>query len=108
VKHAAGPAYADRGLAFCDEIGGHIPSVQGTCHRRRAAADQAPRGRHTAASLAIEAGVDLKAVSDQLGHSAIAITADTYAHVRRAVQDANAEKIVALLSAHTAAKETGS
>jgi len=37
--------------------------------------------RHTAASLALEAGADLKVVSDQLGHSSIVLTADSYISV---------------------------
>lgn len=37
--------------------------------------------RHTAASLALQAGTDLKVVSDQLGHSSIVLTADTYISV---------------------------
>lgn len=37
--------------------------------------------RHTAASLALQAGADLKVVSDQLGHSSIVLTADTYISV---------------------------
>lgn len=37
--------------------------------------------RHTAATLLLQAGVDLKLVSQLLGHSSIALTADTYAHM---------------------------
>lgn len=37
--------------------------------------------RHTAASLMLLEGADLKTVSDILGHSSISITADIYAHV---------------------------
>ena len=37
--------------------------------------------RHTAASLMILEGVDLKTISDILGHSSISITADIYGHV---------------------------
>lgn len=37
--------------------------------------------RHTAATLLLQAGVDLKLVSQLLGHSSIALTADTYAHL---------------------------
>ena len=37
--------------------------------------------RHGAASLALQTGVDLKVVSDQLGHSSIVLTADTYVSV---------------------------
>jgi integrase len=39
--------------------------------------------RHGAASLMLAQGVPLKLVSDQLGHSSIAITADTYSHLDR-------------------------
>lgn len=34
--------------------------------------------RHTAASLALEAGVDVRVVSEQLGHSSTVITQNTY------------------------------
>ena len=37
--------------------------------------------RHTAASHMLAGGIDLKLVSEQLGHSTIRLTADTYAHV---------------------------
>lgn len=37
--------------------------------------------RHTAATLMLAGGVPMKVVSDALGHSSIAITADVYSHV---------------------------
>ena len=37
--------------------------------------------RHCAASLALQAGSDMKVVSEQLGHSGIAITLNRYTHV---------------------------
>ncbi len=37
--------------------------------------------RHTHATIMLEAGVDLKTVSERLGHSSIRVTADVYAHV---------------------------
>jgi len=37
--------------------------------------------RHAAASLLIMEGVDLKTISEILGHSSISITADVYGHV---------------------------
>jgi integrase len=37
--------------------------------------------RHSAATVMLENGVNIKAVSDLLGHSSIAITGDVYAHV---------------------------
>jgi len=41
--------------------------------------------RHGAASLRLAAGVEIAAVSKMLGHSSIAITADTYSHLLRGV-----------------------
>lgn len=37
--------------------------------------------RHTNASIMINAGVDIKAVSQNLGHCNIGVTGDTYAHI---------------------------
>jgi integrase len=58
-------------------------------------------GRHTAASLALEAGIDIKVVSMQLGHSSTVMTQNLYTHVRRAIHDGAAEAVVALLPAGT-------
>jgi hypothetical protein len=41
--------------------------------------------RHTNASLALDAGVTLKVVSERLGHTTTAITADIYTHVSSSV-----------------------
>lgn len=49
--------------------------------------------RHTAASLALAAGVPMKVVSDLLGHSSLAITADTYTSVLPEVAMAAAETV---------------
>jgi integrase len=50
--------------------------------------------RHTWATLALEAGVHPKVVSERLGHSTIAITLDTYSHVVEGM-DADAATTVA-------------
>ena len=50
--------------------------------------------RHTWATLALEAGVHPKIVSERLGHSTIAITLDTYSHVVEGM-DADAANTVA-------------
>ena len=50
--------------------------------------------RHTWATVALEAGVHPKVVSERLGHSSIAITLDTYSHVVEGM-DADAATTVA-------------
>jgi integrase len=54
-------------------------------------------GRHTAGSLGLEAGVDVKVVSTQLGHATARFTQDVYPHVRRALHDEAVERVDSLL-----------
>ena len=49
--------------------------------------------RHSFASLALEAGVDLKTVSTALGHATISTTADLYAHVTSSLMKDAAARI---------------
>ncbi len=42
--------------------------------------------RHTHATLALQAGVHPKVVTERLGHTSIAVTADFYTHVPPAIQ----------------------
>ncbi len=49
--------------------------------------------RHTFASMALAAGVDLKTVSSALGHSTISTTADIYAHVTDSLMRDAADRI---------------
>jgi integrase len=53
--------------------------------------------RHGAASLALQAGADLKVVQDQLGHSSIVLTADTYITVVLEVARKTAEDVAKLI-----------
>ncbi|HEX6402621.1 MAG TPA: tyrosine-type recombinase/integrase [Pseudonocardiaceae bacterium] len=53
--------------------------------------------RHVAATLAHLAGTDLKIISDQLGHSSIVLTADTYTSVLPAAQHKAAEATARLV-----------
>jgi integrase len=53
--------------------------------------------RHTFATLALQAGVPLKVVSDILGHANISITGDTYSHVNPAMQEDATSKVAALV-----------
>jgi integrase len=54
--------------------------------------------RHTAASIALESGIDIKVVSDQLGHATTKITLDLYQHVVRRLHDEAAERVASLIS----------
>ena len=51
--------------------------------------------RHTWATLALNAGVHPKVVSDRLGHATIAVTIDTYSHVAPSLDAAAADTVAA-------------
>src|SRR5207237_7186687 len=65
--------------------------------------------RHTSASLALAAGVPMRVVSDRLGHSTTAITADLYTHVVPSVAREAAEAIAGTVATagHRAAERDG-
>jgi len=111
---AAGEAWTDSGQMFTDELGERLhPEYVSRRFRELAKAAGLPvikfhAARHTAATLALEAGVDIKIVSEQLGHSTTRITQDLYQHVRLQVHQDSAEKVVALLPERIKARETGS
>ena len=53
--------------------------------------------RHTAATLALSAGVPPKVVAEQLGHASAAFTLDVYSHLLPHMQSEAAERVEALL-----------
>jgi integrase len=53
--------------------------------------------RHTHATLALQAGIHPKVVSERLGHATIAITLDTYSHAIPAMQEEAAALIAGLV-----------
>jgi integrase len=53
--------------------------------------------RHTWATLALIAGVDIRMVSERLGHSNILITSNTYQHVIKGMQAGAAQKVADLI-----------
>lgn len=55
--------------------------------------------RHTHATLLMEQGVPLKAISDRLGHSTVALTANLYQHVSVGLQEQVAESFGAAMAA---------
>ncbi|QNJ90996.1 site-specific integrase [Mycolicibacterium fluoranthenivorans] len=75
------------GLIFRTELGTivddrYLLRAMASAARRAGVADRVTNHtlRHTAAQTWLEAGVHIKAVSDLLGHSSIAITGDIYGH----------------------------
>ncbi|MGK2965103.1 MAG: tyrosine-type recombinase/integrase [Tepidiformaceae bacterium] len=57
--------------------------------------------RHTAATLALAAGIHPKVVSERLGHSTIQLTLDTYSHVVEGIHEAAAEQLGDVLFGQT-------
>jgi hypothetical protein len=113
-RAAWGRGYTDGGRVFAREDGTdlHPETITKTFARIIKSVGLRPVRlhdlRHGAASLMLAGGVDVAVVSKRLGHSSIAITADTYSHllagVGRQAADA-AESLVpprALRAAETA------
>jgi integrase len=88
---AYGPAYEDTGLVFTqkDGSGWHPQSLRHAftwaCKRAGLPVLRFHDLRHTAATLALEAGVHPKVVQERLGHASVQITLDTYSHVQESV-----------------------
>ncbi len=82
-----GPAYEDHGVAFAAPDGRLMAPYAASARFRTVARRLGFTGlrfhdlRHTSATLALQAGVPAKLVSDRLGHASVAFTLDTYAHV---------------------------
>ena len=82
-----GDAWQEHGLVFTREDGRPLRPEYVTRHFQQLAGEPGlPRIRlhdlrHTNASLALSAGVQMKVVSERLGHSTTTITADLYTHV---------------------------
>ncbi|MFC3454352.1 tyrosine-type recombinase/integrase [Amycolatopsis speibonae] len=87
LRAAAGDAWIENGLVCTEPDGSPLqPSHLSDAFQAIAEAAGLPPVRlhdlrHGAATLMIAAGADLKQVQELLGHSSIAITADTYTHV---------------------------
>jgi integrase len=84
---AAGPLWTDAGLVFADEEGApYRPANVTRAFGRAVESAGLPRLtlhglRHSWATVALGAGVLTKVISEQLGHSSIAVTGDIYSHV---------------------------
>ena len=96
---AVGAGYRDDGLVFATVAGGVLhPDNVTRAFDRHVKAAGLPRiwlhdTRHSAATLLLEEGVPLKIVSERLGHSSTAITADIYQHAAEHMQAEAAAKV---------------
>lgn len=100
----AGPVWSNPlGLVFTNEIGEELPHNTVENWFRKAARQAGLEGhrlhdlRHTFATEALRAGVDVKSISETLGHSSVAFTLDVYAGFTEAMQDEAAARIQALI-----------
>jgi integrase len=99
----AGEAYGDKDLVFADELGGPIHPGRLTKwfarQRRNAglAAGSLHILRHTAATLALTAGVPVHIVAARLGDDPKTVL-DTYAHLLPRSDEQAAERVAALIS----------
>lgn len=101
-RDTAGSRGHDTGYVFTNPHGNPLaPRVPHPPLRLVTAAGQPPIRlhdlRHGAATLAQMAGTDLKTIQDQLGHSSIVLTADTYTSVLPAAQHKAAEATARLV-----------
>ncbi len=109
---AWGGAYSDSGLVFAKEDGTPLRPEYVTSHfLALSAAAGLPRIvlhglRHTHATHALAAGVDLLVVSRRPGHSSLALTADTYTRVLPETQREAAELVAAMLAQAGTAQPT--
>ena len=111
---AAGEAWEDSGRMFTTPIGTPLnPDWISRRFKELAAEAGLPvikfhAARHTAATLALQANVGTKVVSETLGHSTTRITEDLYQQVSVQMQIGAAETVVALLPERGKTSETGS
>jgi integrase len=95
----AGNKWQDRGIVFCNIYGGffspaHIGDLfQGLLKKAGLPHMRFHDLRHSAATILLQAKVQLKTVQELLGHSTIATTADIYSHVSSEMREEVANKM---------------
>jgi len=93
----------EHNLVFTNEIGGHLsPVTVYGCLKRRVYAIGHPEVRfhdlrHSYAVMCIENGIDIKTISESMGHFSVAFTLDVYGHVSEKMSKDSAERIQAFI-----------
>lgn len=105
-KLALGAGFVDTDLVFCREDGHPLRPEWTTKHfHALTSAAKLPLVhlhdlRHSAASMALTAGVPMKVVQGNLGHSTLAVTANVYSHVTTDLARDSAERVAAAIVAN--------
>ena len=100
---AAGAAWHDNGLVFCNELGEHIsPHTVYDNYKKIVRSIGLPKARlhdlrHSYAVAALQSGDDIKTVQGNLGHATAAFTLDVYGHVTPQMQQASAARMEAFI-----------
>jgi integrase len=100
-----GDAWSDSGYVFTKKNGQPLhPQTVSRSFEQALNEARLPRIRlhdlrHTHATLALQAGIHPKVVSERLGHATVSITLDTYSHAIPAMQEEAAERIAGLVVA---------
>ena len=104
-ERRAFPRWRDTGLVFTTRDGKALSArnVDRVFYAMQQAAGVDQHGfhttRHTAATLALQADVGIVQISSMLGHSSVALTGNTYAHVIEPTKRAAADRFAAFLEA---------
>jgi integrase len=104
IRDNLGAHYLDEDLVFAKQTGGPINPGDVSQHFAHILKKHnLPKARlhdlrHAHATLLLEAGHNIKAVSERLGHSSIQITGDIYSHVTRTMQDQMLSTLETLLA----------
>jgi integrase len=98
-----GAGWRDTGLVFTDPTGvGWHPDTVSQAFDRLVTSSPLPRIRlhdlrHSHATHLLAAGVNVKVISERLGHASVSFTLDTYAHVMPGQQADAAAAVSALV-----------
>ena len=107
LRLTVGPEWTDSGLVFTTHAGGPLEganvsrSFRGRVKRYKMRPTKFHDLRHCCASLLLSRGVSLREIMEWLGHSQIALTANTYTHVMPALQRDAADRMDSIFDHET-------